>query len=197
MTDQLEERIEPGPDAELTAAPPAEADAQAMEEEAVEAGPLADPLAELQAEVERLASEAAAHLDGWQRERAEFANFRRRREAERNQLAFLTGVRIIEQLLPVIDDFDRALTNLPDDPQDGGWIDGVRLTRRKLVGILESEGVSVIPVSPGDAFDPTIHDAVTHEESEQFSEGQIIAELRAGYRIGERVLRPSLVRVAR
>ena len=156
-----------------------------------------DDIAVLQAEVERLKMEASTHLDGWQRERAEFANFRRRSEVERSQLVFLTGVRIIEKLLPLIDDFDRALANLPDDLKDNGWIDGVRLTRRKLIGLLESEGLSIIPVAPGDAFDPSLHEAVTHEHSDQLGEGQIIAELQTGYRIGDRVLRPSLVRVAR
>lgn len=152
---------------------------------------------DLQAEIERLKAEAAGNLDGWQRARAEFNNYKKRNEAERAQLAFLTGVKIIEQLLPVIDDFERALANVPDELQDNGWIDGVRITRRKLVGILESEGLSVIVVEPGDHFDPTLHEAVTHEASDVFSEGQIIAEMQKGYRIGDRVVRPSLVRVAR
>jgi molecular chaperone GrpE len=161
-----------------------------------EAAP-ADELSKLRAEVERLQVEAAANLDGWQRARAEFTNYKKRSEAERSQLVFLTGVKIIEKLLPMIDDFDRALANLPDELQDNGWIEGVRLTRRKLVGLLEDEGLSLIEVAPGQAFDPTLHEAVTHEESDQFSEGQIIAEVQQGYRIGDRVLRPSLVRVAR
>jgi len=164
--------------------------------EAQAAAPAPD-LASLQAELERLRAEATTNLEGWQRERAEFANYRKRSEADRNQLVFLTGVKIVEKLLPVIDDFDRALTNLPDDLKDNGWIEGVRLTRRKLVGLLEDEGLSPIPVMPGDAFDPTLHEAITHEASDQFGEGQIIAEIQKGYRIGERVLRPALVRVAR
>jgi molecular chaperone GrpE len=164
-------------------------------EAAVEQPALVEP--DLQAEVERLKTEAAVNLEGWQRERAEFVNYKKRSEAERSQLVFLTGVKIVERLLPVIDDFDRALANLPDDLKDNGWIDGVRITRRKLIGILESEGLSIIPVAPGDAFDPTVHEAISHEDSDEFAEGQIIAELQTGYRIGDRVLRPSLVRVAR
>jgi molecular chaperone GrpE len=152
---------------------------------------------DLGAEIERLKAEAAANLDGWQRARAEFVNYRRRSEAERSQLVFLTGVKIIEKLLPVIDDLNRALANLPDDLRDHGWIDGVQLTRRKLIGVLDSEGVTLIPVTPGDAFDPTLHEALSHEESDEFKEGQIIGEVQPGYRIGDRVLRPSLVRVAR
>jgi molecular chaperone GrpE len=160
------------------------------------AAPAPEP-ANLQVELERLRAEATANLEGWQRERAEFANYRKRSEADRSQLVFLTGVRIVEKLLPVIDDFDRALTSLPDELKDNGWIEGVRLTRRKLVGLLEDEGLSPIPIAPGDPFDPTLHEAITHEASDQFGEGQIIAEVQKGYRIGERVLRPALVRVAR
>ncbi len=152
---------------------------------------------DLRAELDRLKAEAAANLDGWQRARAEFANYKKRSEAERGQLIFLTGVRIIEKMLPVIDDFDRAMANLPDDLKGDGWIDGVLLTRRKLIGLLESEGVTPILVAPGDAFDPALHEAVTHEESDQFAAGQIIAELQKGYRVDERVIRPALVRVAR
>ena len=152
---------------------------------------------DLGAEIERLKAEAAANLDGWQRALAEFTNYKRRNESERSQLVFLTGVKIIEKMLPVIDDFDRALANLPEELQSNGWVEGVRLTRRKLIGILESEGLSIIPVAPGDPFDPAVHEAITHEESDEFAEGHIIAEIQKGYRIGERVLRPPLVRVAR
>ena len=165
-------------------------------EPAVEELPPAN-VADLEAEIERLRAEAATNLDGWQRALAEFANYKRRNDAERSQLAFLTGVKIIEKLLPIIDDFDRALANLPDDIKNNGWIEGVSLTRRKLVSLLENEGVSPIPIAPGDAFDPALHEAITHEESDQFGEGQIIAELQKGYRIGDRVLRPARVRVAR
>ncbi len=153
--------------------------------------------ADLAAEMERLKTEAATNLDGWQRALAEFANYKRRSEAERSQLAFLTGVKIIEKLLPIIDDFDRALANLPADLQGNGWIEGVTLTQRKLITLLQDEGVTPIAVTPGETFDPSIHEAVTHEESEQLKEGQVIAELQKGYRIGERVLRPAFVRVAR
>jgi len=185
------------PSAEESATQQALPKGESVEESAAEQPPEKNEVSELRAEVDRLKGAAAANLEGWQRERAEFANYKRRNDAERNQLVFLTGVKIIEKLLPVIDDLDRALANLPDDLKDNGWIDGVRLTRRKLIGILESEGLSIIPVKPGDPFDPTLHDAITHEESSEFGEGQIIAEVQTGYRIGDRVLRPALVRVAR
>jgi len=166
-------------------APPAEPAASAAVE------------SDLAAELERLRVEAAANLDGWQRARADFANYKKRVEAERNQLVFLTGVKIIEKMLPVIDDFDRAIAGVPDDLKDNGWIKGVVMTRHKLIGLLESEGVSPIDVQPGDSFDPTIHEAILQEDSELFSAGQVVAALQKGYRIGDRVIRPALVRVAR
>ena len=176
---------------------PGELTADRLPAASVETPEAAADAIDLPAELERLRAEAAANLDGWQRARAEFANYKKRSEAERSQLIFLTGVRIIEKMLPVIDDFDRAFSNLPDDLKDNGWIDGVLITRRKLIGLLEAEGVTPIPVGPGDPFDPAIHEAVTHEDSDQFVTGQIIAELQKGYRIEERVIRPALVRVAR
>ena len=177
--------------------PETTADASAEAEEVSADAVRQDEPVDLQSELDRLRAEAAANLEGWQRARAEFANYKKRSEAERSQLVFLTGVKIVEKMLPVIDDFDRAISNLPDDLKDNGWIDGVLMTRRKLIGLLEDEGVTPVSVNPGDAFDPAIHEAVTHEESEAFAAGQIIAELQKGYRIDERMLRPALVRVAR
>jgi molecular chaperone GrpE len=199
VVDDVQAKLDPAAQAVAgsdTAAPEVQAGA-------AEAGPAAEAVGapgealQLQAEIERLKAEATANLDGWQRALAEFANYRRRSEAERSQLAFLVGVKIIEKLLPIVDDFDRAMANLPADLRGNGWVEGVSLTRRKLASVLEDEGVTPIAVAPGDAFDPSLHEAVTHEASEQFEAGQIIAELQPGYRIGERVLRPTLVRVAR
>lgn len=199
MTDNVHERVLDATSHGGEVQPP---ETESGQTRAAEVGAPAAPSPEgeeidLGAEIERLKAEAAANLDGWQRALAEFTNYRRRNEAERSQLVFLTGVKIIEKMLPVIDDFDRALANLPEELQSNGWVEGIRLTRRKLIGILESEGLSIIPVAPGDPFDPTVHEAVTHEASDDFAEGRIIAEVQKGYRIGDRVLRPSLVRVAR
>ena len=199
MTDNTQEQVldATSHDGEVQPTEIARGQAQAAEAGAPEAPAAEGEEIDLGTEIERLKAEAAANLDGWQRALAEFTNYRRRNEAERSQLVFLTGVKIIEKMLPVIDDFDRALANLPEELQSNGWVEGVRLTRHKLIGILESEGLSVIPVAPGDPFDPAVHEAITHEASDDFAEGRIIAEVQKGYRIGDRVLRPSLVRVAR
>ena len=201
MLDDVQAKLDPAAQAVArgdAAAPEVQSGAAEPESgPAVEAGGAPVETPDLQAEIERHKAEATANLDGWQRALAEFANYKRRSEAERSQLAFLVGVKIIEKLLPIIDDFDRAMANLPAELSGNGWVEGVSLTRRKLVSVLEDEGVTPIAVAPGDAFDPSLHEAVTHEESDRYEEGQIIAELQQGYRIGERVLRTSLVRVAR
>jgi molecular chaperone GrpE len=94
----------------------------------------------------------------------------------------------------VLDDFDRALDTVPADAHES-WVDGVRLVERKLRGVLENEGVSPIE-AVGQAFDPTVHEAVVHEETVDHPDNLVIGELQRGYRLYDRVLRPALVRVA-
>ncbi len=148
-------------------------------------------------ELEQLKAQAAENLDGWQRSRAEFANYKRRVEAERNELAANAGAEALKRVLPAVDDFERAAQTLPEDLKDQPWINGVLLVQRKLAGALEQSSVTALQVNPGDAFDANVHEAVTHEDSDQFTSGQIIGEVQKGYRINDRVLRPALVRVAR
>jgi molecular chaperone GrpE len=142
-------------------------------------------------------AEAARNLDGWQRAAAELANYKRRQEEQAARLRSDIKVRILREALPVLDDFDLAFQNLPEElnEQEQKWIDGFQLILRKLTKLLDDQGVEEIDGSG--QFDPALHEAVTHEESDDHDEGQIIAELRKGYRLGDRILRPALVRVAR
>ncbi len=158
---------------------------------------LAGQVQEAQAEGEQLKAQAAENLDGWQRARAEFANYRRRVEAERAELAASAGAEALKRVLPAVDDFERAMQTLPDDLKDTPWVSGVLMVQRKLNAALEQSGITAIVTSSGDAFDPNVHEAITHEDSDQFGSGQIIGEVQRGYKLGERVLRPALVRVAR
>jgi molecular chaperone GrpE len=151
----------------------------------------------LREELEKAQAQAAEYLDGWQRARAELANARKRFEKERNEAGQLANSLLIARLLPALDDMERAIRTMPDDLRQNTWAGGVALIQRKLQTVLESEGVVPIPVNPGDKFDPTWHEAVTHEENAERGEGEIIAEVQKGYRYGEQVLRPALVRVAR
>lgn len=150
----------------------------------------------LRQELEEAKAQAAEYLDGWQRARAEFANYKKRNEQERQELFKLANATLITKLLPIFDDFERAFQTLPSNLLSLTWIDGVALIYRRLQAILEAEGLTLIETE-GQSFDPLLHEAVTYEESEEHDEGQIIGEVQRGYKLGDRVLRPALVRVAK
>ncbi len=154
-------------------------------------------LAQTRAELEQAKAQVAENLDGWQRARAEFANYKRRVEAERTELAASAGAEALKRVLPAVDDFERAMQTLPEELRDQPWVNGVSMVQRKLNAALEQSGITSISINPGDAFDPNIHEAVTHEDSDQFTSEQIIGEVQRGYKIGDRILRPAMVRVAR
>lgn len=182
--------------AQATAEQIAALEARLAEVEA-QATALSVQMQEALAEREQLKAQAAENLDGWQRARAEFANYKRRVEAERTELAASAGAEALSRVLPAMDDFERAMQTLPDDLKDHPWVNGVSMVQRKLNAALEQSGITPITVNPGDTFDPNVHEAVTHEDSEQFGSEQIIGEVQRGYKIGDRVLRPAMVRVAR
>jgi molecular chaperone GrpE len=146
--------------------------------------------------IEELEKKANEYLDGWQRSRAEFANYKKRIEREQAQAYQAAAGNIIKKFLEVADDLERALKNRPQDKEGAEWANGIELIYRKLLAIMEAEGVKVMDVS-GQTFDPNLHEAISHEEVEGYSEGEIIEVVKQGYLLGDRVLRPALVRVAR
>jgi molecular chaperone GrpE len=149
----------------------------------------------LRAELEQARARAAEYLDGWQRARAEFANYKRRVEAEREELRRSSNQALLLKLLPVVDDFERAFQTFPPELKDMPWIDGMRMIQRKLHGILEGENVTPIAAA-GQPFDPLWHEAVMQEETTQYPDDTVMEELQRGYMLGERVLRPARVKVA-
>jgi molecular chaperone GrpE len=151
-------------------------------------------LEELQHHLDDARAQGDEHLRAWQRAAADYANYKRRTEEERELLARFANATLIGKLLTVLDDFDRALEHVPEDAHEG-WVDGVRLVERKLRGVLESEGVTPIEAL-GLPFDPNVHEAVVHEPTSDHPDNQVIGELQRGYRLHDRVLRPALVRVA-
>jgi len=156
----------------------------------------APTVAELQAQVSQTQAQAAEYLDNWRRATAELSNARKRMQREAEEYRAAAAERVLQKLLPVVDDMNRAFANVPTDEADSDWINGFRMIQRKLHGLLEGEGVTAIPAE-GQPFDPAVHFAVTHEEAHGFNDGQIIAELARGYRLNDKVLRPSMVRVAK
>ena len=167
-----------------------------QQEETVEQGDTEDELTKLQRELAEAQVQAAEYLDGWQRSQAEFSNYKKRQETDRKQATLFANVTLLRKLLPVVDDFRRALDTLPESLSKLSWVEGVLLVSHKLSSVLESEGVKTIE-SAGQEFDPRYHEAVTSEEVPGYAEGQIISEVQQGYSIGDWVLRPALVRVAK
>ena len=145
------------------------------------------------AEAERLASE---YLDCWQRSRAEFANYKSRVKRDELEAHSQATASVLARTLPVLDDLERALLDRPRDGEAGVWADGLELIYRKWLALLEAAGVELIPAE-GLHFDPTLHEALSHEESPDHGEGEVIQVITQGYRLGDRVLRPALVRVAK
>ncbi len=148
-------------------------------------------------ELEEARSKAAEYLDGWQRARAEFANYKKRQEQQNAEVRAFATLELVRRLLPILDDFDRALKTMPSSLAQLTWVEGVMLIHRKLQVILEAEGVKPIEVKPGDVFDPNLHEAVSQDEAEGIESGHIIEELQKGYTMNNRVIRPTLVRVAK
>jgi len=153
-------------------------------------------VAELQKELEESRSKAHEYLDGWQRARAEFANYKRRVDRDQAEVYKNAVGAAVKRYLEIIDDLERALKNRPLEGEGAAWADGIDLIYRKFLNILESEGVK--PMNAHEQmFDPTLHEAITSEDSNKHESGQIIEVLQQGYLLGDKVLRPALVRVAK
>jgi molecular chaperone GrpE len=141
-------------------------------------------------------AKANEYLDGWQRSRADFANYKKRIEREQAEIYQRTAGSILKRHLEIIDDLERALRNRPGEGDGAIWSEGIDLVYRKLTNILESEGVKAMQTE-GKMFDPNFHEAISSEDSPDHQSGEIIEAVQKGYFLGEKVLRPALVRVAR
>ena len=157
----------------------------------------------LVAQIEALTTErdearatADDYLGALQRERAEFQNFKRRTTEERMRELGLAGEDLIRKVLVVADDFDRAIEARPESIADDPWFQGIAAIDRKLRLLLESEGVTTIDAAPGRPFDPREHEAIANVPGTDRPEGEIVEEIRRGYRLRDRVIRPALVAVA-
>lgn len=167
---------------------PVTADEPETEAAADEAMVSTDPVSDLQRERDD-------YYDRWMRKAAEFDNYRRRVERERREQTDQTISNLLQDLLSVVDDFDRALTV---EAGEGGaaYRKGVEMIYSKLQDLLRKQGVKPIEAL-GTDFDPNLHQAVIQEVSPDHREGEVIGELRRGYTIGDRLLRPAMVKVAK
>jgi len=132
---------------------------------------------------------AESYLANWQRAQADFINYRRRSEQEKEEIGKFASSVLMLSLLPILDDLERALTSIPSNLAKLSWVDGVRLIERKLQASLEAQGLSPIKAL-GEPFDPKFHEAAMHGKGK---EGIVIAELQKGYKLHDRVIRPAMV----
>ena len=148
------------------------------------------------AALENLERERDEYLAALQRERAEFLNFKRRTADERDAMHGVAAEGLLRKVIGLADDFDLAVEHRPAGGVDEAWVEGIAAIDRKLRQLLDSEGVSQVDASPGLQFDPREHEAVVNVPGTGRCGGEIVEELRRGYRLRDRVIRPALVAVA-
>ena len=162
----------------------------------VSPGALSARLESMTAERDDALAKVDEYLGLLQRERAEFTNFRRRTSEERQRELGLAGEDLIRKVLALADDFDRAIETRPTEHEGDAWVEGIAAIDRKLRVLLESEGVTAVDSAPGTPFDPREHEAIVSVPGTGRREGEIVEEIRRGYRLRDRLVRPALVAVA-
>lgn len=135
------------------------------------------------------APDAQRYLENWRRAEADFENYKRRIEQERAESAKFAGMPLILNILPIVDDLERAFKSIPEKLAHLTWTDGIRLIHRKLQATLEAQGVTEIKAL-GETFDPSVHEAVGQAAGE---DGKVIEEAQKGYKLHGRVIRPAFV----
>lgn len=150
---------------------------------------------ELTEKIDELQAKADEWLDKYRRSVAEFANYRKRQDRERQQQAWRVNAGVLGKLLEPLDDLDRALEHVPGEQADSPWVQGVTLISQKLRALLSEYNVEPIEAL-GQPFDPNYHAAFQQEPSDEYPEGTVMAELKKGYLMDGQLLRPALVKVS-
>jgi len=157
-------------------------------------GTVADPTPELADEIVELRKERDSLQDRLLRQAAEFDNYRKRTDRERRESLDYAAADLLRDILPIIDDFERALQ--VDAPGAESYRQGLEIIHRGLIELLRKRGVTPVEAL-GKDFDPHVHQAVSYEDAPDKREGEVIAEFRRGYKLGDRLLRPAMVKVAK
>lgn len=147
-------------------------------------------------EAEQWRAKADEYLNRYRRSVADFANYRKRQDRERENELRRISMQVLRRLLPPLDDLDRALEAAPPEHQDSPWVEGIRLIDRKLRTVLDEFDVKPIEAL-GRPFDPHYHSALLQDESDVYAEGIVMEELQRGYLLGDDVLRPAVVKVSK
>jgi molecular chaperone GrpE len=158
-------------------------------------GPAAEA-AGLEAELAAAKEEAKQAQDRWLRERADLENYKKRSAREREDAVRFGTEKLVRDLLPVVDNLERAVTAASERGSDPSLTEGVALVRKTVLDALERHGVSRVAAA-GERFDPSHHEAVAHIESEEHEPNAVIAEHQPGYRLHDRLLRPAMVTVSK
>jgi molecular chaperone GrpE len=166
-----------------------ERDEMTMGNGATGVGDLPDDPERLKELVAEERERADSHMRSWQRAAADFQNYKRRVEEERSETARFAGAALIINLLPLIDDLERALRNVDSHLAELTWVDGIRLIHRKFLALLEMAGCEEVDAD-GQTFDPAWHEAIGQAPGE---ENKVVAVVQKGYKLGDRVLRPVMV----
>ena len=148
-------------------------------------------------EIEKLRQQVIDLEFGWKRTQADFENYRKRTEQDRINLCTTANLDLIVKILPVLDNFRRASLHIPENLQENDWTKGILMIEKHLEDILIQEGLIKIAVKPGHQFDPNLHEAISYEENKDFKSEQIITSVEEGYKLGDKIIRPAKVRVAK
>ncbi len=165
----------------------AKSDGPAAAAEPESAGP--EDVDTLKAQLDEEREKAKSYMQNWQRAAADYQNFKRRVEEERNETARLANAALVINLLPLLDDLERALKSVDAHLASLTWVDGIRLIYRKFEAVLNMVGVEEIQAD-GQTFDPAVHEAVSQAPGE---ENKVISVVQRGYKLGDRVIRPAMV----
>jgi molecular chaperone GrpE len=191
-----EAEVELPNDTELSAGTNDESQRVGGSAEEAESAADSDPTAELQAQIDTLTAEKTALYDKLLRRQAEFENYRKRVERERGELYQHGRDDVLLQFLPVVDNFERALSSLETSEGDAEALrHGVELIHKQFKDALAKFGLEAVE-AVGQTFDPHVHEAVTTEATDKHKENTVIQEFQRGYKIGDRLLRPAKVKVA-
>jgi molecular chaperone GrpE len=154
---------------------------------------ITEDIESLKEALEEAKSKAEIYLANWQRAEADLINYKKQTEQEREEFIEFANKSLVSSLLPILDDFELALKSLPEELAEASWVDGIRLIYHKLKSVLAAQGLVEIDAQ-GEDFNPSIHEAVTMVEGE---DGKVVDEIRKGYQLHQRLLRPALVAVGK
>jgi len=163
-------------------------------DEAIEAGiEQTEDIETLQQALAEEREKAEKYLANWQRCQADFDNYKKRSEQEKGEVIDFANSALISNLLPIMNDLERAFASVPAEPGESNWTEGIKLIYNKFKATLEAQGLTEIEAE-GEPFDPRLHEAVMQREGE---EGMVVEEIQKGYKFKGKVIRPSLVIVGK